>query len=233
MTLSQRKRDKINRLFWSGSGSPVLDALTAGLVWTNENSITGDPVTAINNLADGGPDYSYTVVGGTAAALTTTTINGLSSVQGDGTVWIESAAGKTISGPNTQYVVVKSADLTLTHHITDARSDAAARQVFYTANSVWRAFQQAIISVVGALDTNVHILTAHFNGDETSSLKVSGVGTIVGNMGVWDYDHGTLFGAYNGVSNFVGAIPERIILPYKTTSEFDTSVENYLGRWIT
>ena len=84
---------------------------------------------------------------------------------------------------------------------------------------------------ISGLDTNLRIITIHYNQDNTSSLKVSGKGLIIGDMGNNDEDFGTLFGSLAGGNPHFANICEDIRLPYDATVVQDTLVENYLLRW--
>jgi hypothetical protein len=112
----------------------------------------------------------------------------------------------------------------------DARS--AARQLLHTDESGsdrWVLGQDTGILLTGAYDTNLALFTCQFNGDATTKLTVSDVGSVTGNAGTDDWDFGSLFMAPGGTNTIKGMVLELVVFDSALSAGQITEMQNFLA----
>lgn len=170
----------------------------------DEKGIQGSsPVTAWNNdtvVAAGGSDYDLDVKAG-GGTLGVTTQNGHTVVDFDGSVYLETTSGQTLSQPNTVFLVAAVDSLAADQHIYDSRSNSGARHtaLFNNPGDDIEIYAGTTLNGNVLADTNFHVIMNQYNG-ASSITFLSGVGTVTGNAGSQSWDFGTLGARYDGTS---------------------------------
>jgi len=210
---------------WDATG-----VVAGALVHFDETTIVGStPVTAMTNKGSGGADYSLTVSVGTAENLTTTTINGLLTVSSDGSAALETAAGQNITSPATIFIVV--GDLNANGILFVDNRSGGNRWIMSNGNSSDYAMNQGTAIKLTGRNASFRLLTFQFNGDSTSKISASGLGSTTGDAGSLSYDFGTLFGTQSSAS-YNGEIPEFIIYPVALSDSAIASNQEFLvNKW--
>ena len=192
MSLSAQKRvSPLNRLLQSGQAN-TLTLLNSALVRFNETSIVGaTPVTQWTNIGTGGSGFDLDTVVGTAANLTTSVVNGLTSIKIGALVRLNTTVGVNISNPTTEFLVARFDATANSNFLTEGNT--INRHAMFDDVNNWAMFQ-GITIFFGTSDTALHVWTAQFNADATSKLTVSGEGSITGNAGTQTFDFARFFG---------------------------------------
>lgn len=142
---------------------------------------------------------------------------GHTGIYSRGSVGLETTASQLITTASTVFAVFKP---TLTapganQAVFDARSDNTKRRAIYTRDlsaDKYVLFQGgAEVILSEAYDNKLRILTGQFNGDATSKLTASDVGSVIGDAGAVDWDFGSVFVRENGTTESVGLFLEFII----------------------
>ena len=164
----------------------------------------------VSTFSSGGD--TYTLAGD--AFVNATKFQGIYSSGGAG---LETTAGQLVNSPLVIFDVFKP---TLSapagnQFIYDARSDANARMVVFSDNSIsdrYRVFQGgSAIDLGQPYDNNLRVFTGEFNGGATTKLTVSDVGSVTGDAGPDNYDHGSVFTSTSGADSMQGLYLERAI----------------------
>jgi hypothetical protein len=135
-----------------------------------------------------------------------------------GSAGLETTAGQTIASGATVFAVVRSspANPSLDQYFIDSRSNASARFILSTDTSAGDSFGiyqggAAFVNLAAAYDTDAHVLTGQFNGDATTKLTGSSVGSIVGDAGSANWDYGTILSDYAGTQTVQGYIAQLVV----------------------
>lgn len=237
----------------SGSTESIFDSTTRVNVGAYNNEATNNwrgyvKRAQIYNGIDGTlavdfnpTDYSSGTTFASSTTSETWTLNGNSFIQNTGktvvhsigSVGIETSAGQSISSPGTVFVVGRVSNTPSTNaYFFDARSDGNARWATYSRNSQsdrFTTFQgSADLTLSEAFDNLPHVFTSSFNGDATTKLTVSGVGTATGDSGSDNYDYGTVFSDFNG-SNTLRGYMGRLLVFNRALNETEISImQDYL-----
>lgn len=150
-----------------------------------------------------------------------------------GSAGLETTVGQLINTPMTIFMVAKANALTgAVQRITDARSNFSSAAILEITAADAFGFNAGASISAGAGDTSVHLHTARYNGDLTTSYEVSGVGIVTANAGSESMDFGTIFSSEAGTATFNGFIAEYIIYP-RQLSDFEIIlVQSYLtNKW--
>jgi hypothetical protein len=154
-------------------------------------------------------------------------------------VGLETTAGQTISSPGTVFMVFKYTEGSVSdaYFLHDARSDSDARWKGINSNPN-REFgvgqgSGSEIQITPAYDTDMHVVSEHFNGDATTKLIVSGLASVTGNVGSDDWDFATFFTSYDGpttpsYNEYVGAMWEIIVFDSALTDSEAGTIRNHL-----
>jgi len=143
---------------------------------------------------------------------------------------LETTAGQTISSPFTVAMVGRHSNTpSADAYMFAPRSSTTAWASIHTNNG---ASDQFVISQddgteVGALafDNSPHVFIGQFNGDATTKLTVSDVGSATGNAGGDDWDFASLFVDEAGSNTMQGYIA-RLLVFDRALSERDVSILN-------
>ena len=194
--------------------------ISKALVNLNESGIVGSaPVTAWLNSGTGGSPYDLDVVIGTGANLTSATEGGKTVVVSSGSVWMETTSGQTINSPGTVFLVGRiSGTPSANMNFMAPRSSSSAIWAIFTfdVSSDKFSINQGVIvrTLSEAFDNDTHIFTGQFNGDSTTKLTVSGVGSVTGDSGPDNWDFGTLFADRAGASTVQGSISQLLVFDF-------------------
>lgn len=173
---------------------------------------------------------------GNAVFQATWTLNGNTFIQNTGhqvahsigSVGIETAIGQTINSPGTVFAVARFTNPTPTadQTIIDARADGSARWFVESHDGDsdrFSYFQGTVeIGLDEAYDLNPHVWTIQFNGDASSQLTVSGVGSKSGDAGTNNWDYCSMFVAVNGLLSMQGYIRQLLVFDFALT---DSEIE--------
>jgi len=138
-----------------------------------------------------------------------------------GSVGIETTAGQTIANPMTIFAVARFAGTPGADFVMlGPRSSASAETYIYTDQTNGDKFTffqgSGEISLDEAFDNDSHVFALQGNGDATSTLTVSGVGSKTGDGGSEALDVGTLFANLAGANTMQGYIARLLVLPIPT-----------------
>lgn len=192
-------------------------------------------VTAWTNSGTGGSAYDMDVVVGTLANSSVTTLNGHNAVNSTGSYGLESTAGQTIASGGTVFAVARfsPAAPSVNQNIIGARDGTSARWTLYSRESLadkFTFYQGATHSTFSEpYDTSAHVWSAQFNGDATSKLTVSGVGSLTADAGSGGWNYATVFADDAGGSTMQGYIAELIVFDSALTESEITQMQQYLG----
>ena len=216
--------------------------VSKALVNLNETGIVTDGsgyVTEWTNSGSGGSAYDLDTVVATLANSTTTTINGLTAVRSTGSYGLEPTAGQSINSPGTVFLVAKCSNATPGYQsLLSSRSSTSAAWIIGTDDGSADDFyiNQSVGSIVvkvSPYDQALHVITGQFNGDASTSLTVSGVGTATGDAGAHNWDYCTLFANYAGSQSTAGDIAQVLVFDYALNASEILSVETYLkAKWL-
>jgi len=210
------------------------DPFATALALYDDTTIIGSaPVTEWRNRGTGGSAFDLNVVLGAVNNLTTDVLNGLTGIKHVGNAGLETTAGQTINFPSTIFAVFKPSDASpsLTQRIFDARSNANARVLLFTNGSGTNEFsfyQGSSIFLSEAYDINLRVITVQANGDSTSKLTVSDVGSVTGDAGSDNWDFGTIFTGFDELLNAPGLFMFFAVFDEALSESQITQIQDFL-----
>jgi len=116
-------------------------------------------------------------------------------------------------------------------YIFDSRASAAKRNAILTRDTDsdrWAVLQGTSVPLTEAYDTSPHVFTAQLNGDATTKLTVSGVGSATGDAGAQIWDFATLFAASDGSGTMPGYIARVLVYDFPLGDASAAKIANYL-----
>lgn len=158
---------------------------------------------------------------------------GHAGIYSRGGVGLETTAGQTLTSPNTIFDVCK---LTLAapgvdQVVASARSNAVAVHSLFTDESnsdKYTMSQGALLALAEAFTNDVMVVTSQFNGDATSKLTISGVGSVTGDAGAQDYDFGSVFMNQAGSAETIMLYLARIVYDRALNESEINAVQTFL-----
>lgn len=217
--------------------TPYPNLINEALVNLNETGIqtSGPNVTGWFNSGIGGDDYNLTTIVGAASNLTHDTQLGHTVVASSGGAGLETTSGQSIPSPYTVFVIARYSDASpsANQQIMDSRDAASPeRAIILSDNSSSDQFSifqgSTIINLNQPYDTNPRLFTGQFNGDATTTLRVSGLGSVSGNAGSGNWDYGTLFSARTLGNTLVGYIANLLVFDRQLNEVEVTEIQAYL-----
>jgi len=162
---------------------------------------------------------------------------GKTVVHSIGSAGLETTAGQDISSPGTVFVVMRYSDSTPAgdQAVFDARASLSKRWLLaldQSASNVF-AFQGEGSFPLTSLanDTDPHVITCQFNGDSTTKITISGVGSFTGDdVGSDDLQWGTVFADATGGSSMQGYIATLIVFDRKLKESEVSSMKVFLEK---
>ena len=142
---------------------------------------------------------------------------------------METTAGQTLSTDLTVFMVAKA-------HVSDnsndmfinARSDASKAIIIVDNSAKSFGLNAGTGLTIGPSDTEWHLFAARYNRDSTTSLYVSGLGTVIGDAGSEDWDALTILSDESGANTLNGAIANLTVIPRSLTDTEYNLVKNDL-----
>ena len=197
---------------------PIRRSLTgrAGLepdpeIHFNKDSFVGNPVTTFINVGTGGPSLDLTAVLGTAANLTTTTLNGVPSVNFGVGVNIKTENTTVLSGIGTEYLVIKMVDPTASVQLITGESGGQTHRTQQaSSNLLWE--QGGLVKSQIDHGTGTMLVVSRWAGNATSNFQIfeDGKAPIIetGDAGNQNFNAMSLFGRFDGALQGEGIFGE-------------------------
>jgi len=158
-------------------------------------------------------------------------------VQPIGGVGLETTAGQDITSPGTVFAVIRYSDPTpaADQAVFDARASLSKRWLLaldQSASNVFVFQGEGSFPVTSlANDTDPHVITCQFNGDSTTKITISGVGSFTGDdVGSDDLQWGSIFVDATGGSSMQGYIDTLIIFVGKLKESEVSSMQAFLAK---
>ncbi|KKN66548.1 hypothetical protein LCGC14_0470820, partial [marine sediment metagenome] len=160
---------------------------------------------------------------------------GHTGIYSRGSVGLETTSGQLINSPVTVYAVFKPtlAAPGANQVLFDARLNAGNRIVVRTndANSdKYSIFQGGTtLEMSPAYDNELRVITSQFNGDATTKLTVSDVGSVTGDAGSGNWDFGSVLIKLDGTLTFPGLFLELLVFDSAHNSGEISRIQNFLA----
>lgn len=150
-----------------------------------------------------------------------------------GSVGLETTAGQPLSNPITAFIALKPtlASPVANQFALDGRSITAGRSALFNsggASNKYSLFQGLVLTLTQDYDSDLRVVTLQLNGNSTSKLTVSDVGSVTGDMGANNWDFGTVFSTLNTTDPFQGIIFELIVDDRAYSDEEVSLMQNHL-----
>jgi len=174
----------------------------------------------------------------------TWTLNGNSFIQNTGVDCVttigsnalETAAGQTIASPATVFAVARFTNAApgASQNLFDGRSSGTYRMAILSMEGssdrfgIYQGGAGAPVPIAEAYDTSLHVFTGQFNGDSTTTLAVSGLGSVSGDVGAGSFDALTMFAAIDGSQSAQVIFADFIVIPGSVPSAYVTAINAYL-----
>lgn len=139
--------------------------------------------------------------------------SGVSIINSIGGAALTPSVGVTIAVPMTIFFVAKTHQLTgLPQFFTAGLSNASENPTTSITIGNTFVFNGGVTTLnPGAADTNLRLHIIRYNGDDTTSYEVDGVGINTGDTGTENWDYATILAELGGIATLGGSIGELVV----------------------
>ena len=198
--------------------------------WQSEIASTASPYQRVTAQSSSDFISENTYEGWTLNGNTFIQNTGKDVVHTIGGVGLETTAGMTVTSPGTMAAVGRFDGAAATMYFTDSRSSPTDRWItgVQSASPDNFGMYQGTGFINQPYDTDPHVHTYQFNGDATSKITVSSVGSETGDVGSSNFDFGTVFANTSGGATLKGYIGQLVVFDREMTAAEVSAVEFYL-----